>query len=301
MLHLHQPRPRALVAAGVLLVGLLALVPASVGASPAPRALGPGDHSIGLTVGGLSRSFIVHVPPGAPVAGRPLILVFHGADATAAGTIGVTNFEQVADRTGEVVAFLQGVDDHWNEWSGAFASSGMGRGGVNDVAYTVAVIHRIEGLVSFDHQRIVAAGFSNGALMVQSLGCQLAGQLAMIVPVEGEIATTMAKSCAPRRPITVLELHGTADAAISYDGGPIHGAGSFTLLSAPASVAKWAALDHCAKEPTSSSPAPGIRLTTYGGCRKKVHATLRTIIGGVHTWGNDIGDVVTDALPWRRA
>jgi polyhydroxybutyrate depolymerase len=277
----------ALVTGALTLSALLA--PSALAASAQPRALSPGDHSITLQVQGVQRDFLLHVPPGAPVANRPLLLIFHGSKATAEGTVGVTDFEQVSDRTGQLVAFLQGVNNHWNEYSGAF-----GNPGVNDVAYTTAVIHDIEGMIGFDHARIVAAGFSNGALMVESLGCQLAKTLAMVVPVEGQITTTMAKTCKPARPISVYEIHGTADALVSYSGG-----GHLSVLSAPASAKKWATLDHCAAKPRTTT-TPNQKVTSYVTCRKPSHVALLTLFGGVHRWTPQIGEIVTAAFPWRK-
>jgi polyhydroxybutyrate depolymerase len=167
---------------------------------------------------------------------------------------------------------------------------------VNDVAYTNAVIKLIGGLLPFDHKRIVAVGFSNGALMVQDLGCKIAGQLAMIVPVEGEMAATSSPGCHPSRPIRVYEIHGTADTEIYYNGGPIGGHGT-VVLSAPKTVARWAQLDHCSATPTTTNPSASVKLTRYSRCRDKVSVVLRTLIGGVHQWTNNIGQLVEGVLP----
>ncbi|HLK46039.1 MAG TPA: hypothetical protein VKT18_08610 [Acidimicrobiales bacterium] len=149
----------------------------------------------------------------------------------------------------------------------------------------------------FDHARVVAVGFSNGALMVEDLGCRLAGRLAMIVPVEGELAERQSAHCAPAKPISVYEVHGTADTAIPYSGGQFGGSDGPVELSAPKSAARWAALDHCAPSPRHTSASSSIRLATYHGCRHAVVVTLRTIVGGVHQWEPDIGWVVHAALP----
>jgi polyhydroxybutyrate depolymerase len=260
-------------------------------ASAAPRAaLAPGDHYETLVVGGLTRDFVLHVPP-AVVAHRPLLLIYHGHTDTAETTEHMTDFSQVADKTGEVVAYLQGVNDAWNEQAGGGPNTG-----VNDVAYSSAVIASIESLIAFDHKRIVAVGFSNGAEMVEDLGCKLASTLAMIVPVEGEIAQTTAATCKPARPIGVYEVHGTADASISYNGGPINGHG-VVVLSAPKSIARWAQLDHCAATTATTYPNATTKLTHFKRCRNKVAVTLRTIINGVHQWGSNIGQVVAANLP----
>jgi len=259
----------------------------------AASTLGPGDHTIKLVVGHLSRSLILHVPPHAAIARRPLLLIYHGITDTAGGTEQQTDFTQVADRTGELVAFMQGYENSWNEGTG---NSPAARAHINDVGYTLAAIAKLEGRVTFDHARIVAVGFSNGALMVEDLGCRIAGRLAMIVPVEGELAVTMARSCRPARQISVYEVHGTADTAIRYGGGPINGNGA-VVLSAPKSIARWAQLNHCAARPVTSPTRSSIKVTTYSRCRRSVTTRLRTIVGGVHQWGSNIGEIVASVLP----
>ncbi len=266
----------------------------TTGTTATSHTMSPGDHVVSITVGGRARSFIVHVPPNPTIANRPLILVYHGAEDSDQSTAKGTDFEQVADQYGEVVAFLQGYDDTWNEGAGHTPAE---QAHVNDVAFTAAVIARIEALVSFDHTRIVASGFSNGALMVEDLACRLAPELSLIVPVEGELPASVSATCAPERPISVYEIHATADGVIPYGGGPFHGVGGgTTVLSAPLSVARWAALDHCSPTPTTSSPSSGIGISAYARCDGNVTVTLRTIDGGSHEWGASIGLLVTEAL-----
>jgi polyhydroxybutyrate depolymerase len=258
-----------------------------------PRTLSPGDHWISLTVGGIARGLILHVPPNPAVPNRPLLLIYHGLTDTAESTEQGTDFSQVADQTGEVVAFLQGYDDSWDSQTG-WTPAALAH--INDIAYTTAVIAKLKGVVPFDHQRVVAVGFSNGALMVEDLGCKIARQLEYVVPVEGELGATMSASCRPARPISVYEIHGTADTSISYNGGPILGHET-VVLSAPKSVARWAHLDRCARTPTTTYTSTTIKLTTYSKCANHASVTLRTIIGGVHQWEWDIGAVVASLTP----
>ena len=193
------------------------------------------------------------MPPNPAVQDRPLVLVFPGARDTAESTEQSTDFEVVAATTGEVVAFLQGYGDSWNDDAGTPPAE---RAHVNDLAYTSAAITKLEGLVTFDHKRIVAAGFSIGALMVQLVGCRMASAVALIVPVEGQLPVNVSKGCTPSQPVSVYEIHGTDDAAIPYDGGTFigYGGGAITVLSAPRSVARWATLDGCSVCARQGSP-----------------------------------------------
>jgi polyhydroxybutyrate depolymerase len=245
----------------------------------------------------MTRSFILHVPPGNAVANRPLILVYHASTASAATTEQNTDFRSVANQTGELVAYMQGYKNTWNEGTGHSPAATLH---IDDVGYSAATIALIEQLVPFDHNRVVATGFSNGALMVEYLGCQLASELALIVPVEGELPDVDSASCAPARPVSVYEIHATADSVIPYSGGSFTGVyGGTTVLSAPASVARWAQLDLCSTTPTLT-PSSSITLTTYTSCQNGVTATLRTIVGGSPVWGSNIGwlvDSAASALP----
>jgi polyhydroxybutyrate depolymerase len=253
---------------------------------------GPGDHTVTMTVDGVVRSLLLHVPPNPAVNQRPLLLIYHGHGDTAQSTAAGTDFEAVSNSTGEVVAFLQGINKHWNDEAHGTSSTEP-----SDVAFTAAAITTLERVVAFDHKRIIAVGFSNGALMVEDLGCRLAGKLEMVVPIEGELAVTTSAHCAPARPLSVYEIHGTADTAIPYGGGQFGGSHGPVVLSAPKSAARWAQLDHCAKTPKSTYPSKSVKLTTYSRCRNRVAVTLRTIFGGVHEWGSGVGLIVYGALP----
>ena len=155
-------------------------------------------------------------------------------------TIATTNFEQVADRTGDIVAFLQGYSNTWDELAGHTPAA---QHHIDDIGYTAAVLAALSPLVGYNTSRVAVTGLSNGALMVETLGCRLASKIRLIVPVEGELASAVSPSCAPSRPINVLEIHGTADPSIPYNGGVFIGVGgAVSVLSARATVARWAHL-----------------------------------------------------------
>jgi polyhydroxybutyrate depolymerase len=253
-----------------------------------------GEHWIDLTVGSLHRFFIVEVPAGKPVANRALVLVYHGALDTASNTITETNLLPEVGSRGDVIAFLQGYENTWNEGSGSTAAS---LAHVNDVGYTAAVIARLRTLVSFDPRRVAAVGFSNGAIMVEDLGCHQAAHIDLIVPVEGQLSTVQSASCAPARPESVYEIHQTNDPLIPYNGGYFQtSVGYDTMLSAPKSVARWAHLDGCTKGPVAVTPSSTFTLSEYTKCRDGAFVTLRTVDGDQHAWAPNIGQLVVQEL-----
>ena len=93
-------------------------------------------------------------------------------------------------------------------------------------------------------------------------------------------------------------MHGTADGSIPYGGGSFSGVGGgTTVLSAPASAARWARLDRCSATPKVTYPFSSIKLSRYSKCHRGVSVTLRTIVNGTHEWGGNIGTLVAELIP----
>jgi polyhydroxybutyrate depolymerase len=274
-----------------MVLGLAACGSAAMGSSSARAA---GTRQFSLRSGGHERTYLVAAPSGSPRTPRPLVLVLHGADDSAASTVTQTDFAATAQSDGAIVAYLQGYENTWNEGAGGTPAR---RAGIDDVAYVHAVLRALESRYPVDRSRIAAVGFSNGALMTQLLGCRLATWLTTIVPVEGQLPVSVSPGCAPARPISVDEIHATADSVIPYGGGPFAGVGGgTTVLSAPDSAARWATLDHCTATSTTTVSSLSSVLTEHTGCAAGTSVTLDTIEGGSHQWPADIGQLVAQAL-----
>jgi polyhydroxybutyrate depolymerase len=252
--------------------------------------------------GGHLRTYLLYVPPGdSKKHPLTLVLVYHGVDDTAIKASTETNLlSRDEQQHNMILAFLQGYDETWNEGAGDTPAHAAG---INDVAFTSAVLGEIESRYAVNLRRVVATGLSNGALLTELLGCRLADNLTLIVPIEGQLPVTVSGSCRPSAPISVYEVHGTDDQTIPYGGGHFNGVGGgTTVLSAPASVARWAALDHCSKRAPTTRSGDYV-LTGFTGCRQRVTATLNSVQGGQHVWPTDFAQTlldVTTALPATR-
>ena len=95
--------------------------------------------------------------------------------------------------------------------------------------------------------------------------------------------------------MATLEIHGTADAVISYTGGSIQHVTPATSVPYPGAtttVSDWVTLDGCSNTPDTTSPPldleasiPGdeTTVTKYAtGCKPGGHAELWSIAGGSH-------------------
>jgi polyhydroxybutyrate depolymerase len=253
-----------------------------------------GLKTVSLESGARQRTYLLYVPPGdATDHPLPLVLVFHGADDTAAHTAGETDLLSIAEHSHNMIlVFAQGYEDTWNEGTGKTPAA---QAHINDVAFTASILHRVESNYAIDLHRVVATGFSNGALLTEYLGCTLSRQLTMIAPVEGELPQAISGTCRPSDPVSVYEVHGTADSEIPYRGGPFTGVGTTVVLSASNSAARWATLDHCSVA-AHNTHSGALILDSYGGCGDGVTVTLATINGGQHAWPSGWGPTLVNAI-----
>jgi polyhydroxybutyrate depolymerase len=148
----------------------------------------------------------------------------------------------------------------------------------DDVAFVSQVLDRVTTDLPIDKTRIFIAGVSAGGFMAYRLACELSGRIAGMASVAGAM---LVDSCHPARPVSILEMHGTDDSNVPYDGGAVfNGAAS---PSVAAVMQSWATLDGCAGNPTQSQS--GITKTSaWKGCKAGTTVRLDTVVGGHHTW-----------------
>ncbi|ORB10359.1 hypothetical protein BST27_01960 [Mycobacterium intermedium] len=86
---------------------------------------------------------------------------------------------------------------------------------VNDVAFLSELVAAIIRRTPIDPTRVYVTGMPNGAMMALRLGCQTTTFAA-----EAAVAGTLLTDCTGAHPTSVLQIHGTADTQVPYNGGP---------------------------------------------------------------------------------
>lgn len=236
-----------------------------------------------LLHGGLQRTYILYIPASySATHPAPLVLNFHGYTSNAAQQIVYGEFRPIADTAGFILVCPQGTNDqngqpYWNaNWGGA----------VDDIGFTAALIDSLSAHYAINQQRIYSTGMSNGGFMSYSLACGLSNRIAAIASVTGSFNTYLINNCTPQHPIPVMEIHGTNDPTVPYNGN----ASSF-FQSIPATLAYWASTNLCDPTPISTA-VPNTNV--LDGCtaehylyKNGVNGTTVEhfkIIGGAHTW-----------------
>lgn len=209
------------------LVLALCLLAGAAGAQP----LGPGDHTRTLVAGGVTRSYLVHVPPGyTGQAAVPLVVDIHGLSATAAIQKNLSGFDQLADAVGFIVAYPEGLDNAFN--GGICCSTG-----VDDVGFIRGLVAKMRLEAEIDARRVYATGLSNGGAMTHRLACEAADLFAAAAPLAFPISIDPPSACQPSRPIPVLTFMGLTDVLVPYGGG--------SFPSAQTTIDHWRATNGC--------------------------------------------------------
>lgn len=260
------------------------------GESPPSSRRGPGDYTFSLIHDGLTRTYTVHVPPSYdPRRATPVVLYIHGGGGNARAAY-LDGVDRTSDTFGFLLAIPEGTGEIRNgelraEWNGGAWSTGACCGSADDVGFIRKVIGALEQDFRVDPKRIYAMGISNGGLMTNRLGCELADTLAAIATVA---PAALESTCRPTRPIPVMDIHGTGDPCNPYAGGrPTAGfcaRSPYMRMTPHAVVDQWRALNGCGQTSTPGYEHGAASCVQYGACRGGGEVEFCTITGMGHTW-----------------
>jgi polyhydroxybutyrate depolymerase len=244
--------------------------------------LPPGDHALSLVVGGVTRSYRLHVPPVGGSIARPLVIELHGGGGKASSMEALTGLTKATDPRGWLVVAPDGIDHQWND-----GRSGVGSD-VDDVAFIRALIDDVAKRASVDQARVFATGISNGAMMSGRLACELADRIVAVAQVAGTLGVDEAARCSPARPVSVLAIAGTADPLVPYAGGDVGarlGLSRGTVDGVEQYAADWLARD--AIDPASRTITrmpPDTFIAAFGADHGGPRVVAYLVQGGGHTW-----------------
>lgn len=250
-------------------VVLVACGGSSASAAPTPTPSSAPWTSGSLTIKGQVRTYTLYRPPSIdPNTHAPLVMVLHPCPGTATqADVSGAHFDDLATAGKFFLVGPQGMDGCWN--------AGSCCTGADDVIFLSQLLDRLVKNLPINPARVFVAGLSNGAAMAYRMACELASKIAGIASVSGAM---LVGSCHPTRPVSVLIMHGTADAVYPYDGG-----GQYNAPPVASVVNQWTTLDGCGGSPTQTES--GITKTAeWHTCTAGAVVKVETIAGAAHAW-----------------
>jgi polyhydroxybutyrate depolymerase len=97
----------------------------------------------------------------------------------------------------------------------------------------------------------------------------------------GPVSGTLQGSCPHPEKVSVIDIHGSADTHVPYNGGVGSGPGHVDGLSIPAVNEMWRKVDECANPSMRSS---GVVTTSVAPCPDGRSVDLITVAGAGHQW-----------------
>ncbi len=247
---------------------------------------------------GETREYILYVPEIYDDSNSvPLLFNFHGFGGTANSQMDWADMRSLADEHNFILVYPQGAllndSSHWN--SGHIG--GDNKSTTDDFGFMMSLIDHLSDDYNIDDTRIYAAGYSNGGFLSYSLACYYSDRFAAIASVSSTMLNDFEGDCSPNRPVPVINLNGTADTTVPYEGG------TTGFQSIPDVLEYWVNVNNITSEPITNSVDDNgttVERTYYGGGTNGVAVDHYKIIGGEHVWfeldyeGSDTNRLIWD-------
>ena len=233
---------------------------------------------------GIQRSYRLYVPNiynGSESV--PLVFNLHGYGSDAFQQEFYGDFRPIADTANFILVHPDGTNDitgtaFWNAFGSPTET-------VDDIGFLSALIDTLAEEYNIDMNRVYSTGMSNGGFMSYTLACQLSERIAAIASVTGTMVTPNLNACNAQHPMPVMQIHGTADPTVPYNGN------AQGFVSVEDLVDYWVDFNGC--NPTAVETAvPDIDMTdmctadqfVYSDGTNGSSVELFRVNGGAHTW-----------------
>lgn len=235
---------------------------------------------------GQEREYLLYVPRSYdPTRPTPLVVSLHGAALWPATQMAATGWNALAEAHGFLVVYPSGTTLRGAGTSALpFRVWHLGPDPVSSAngRFIADLIDTLAATYNVDPNRIYANGLSNGGRMVFGLSCTLADRLAAVGTVAAAQDTPLSW-CARARPVPLINVHGTADPLVPYEGGrKLVSPRPFTAVSTW--TANWARRNQCAPVPVASAVAEDVTRLEYTACAADAAVVLYSVRGGGHAW-----------------
>jgi len=247
-----------------------------------------------IKVGGVTRTYRLHLPLSGPTGPRPLVIALHAGGSSAKALTGESGLDGAGDRSGVVVAYPQGVRGFWNNGlPGNLARTNAAA----DVAFVGALIQDASTHTRIDQKRVVVAGIGDGAIMALRIAADAPQLVTGAVAIEGGLVDATGAP-RPREPISVLFIRATSDPSLPYTGSG-EGSSQGPQLGANESADVFRAINGLGGSPTESDvrvsdrdPADGARTfrTRWLRGARGTSVTLYRIEGAGGAWPGGTGE-----------
>ena len=238
---------------------------------------------------GLDRYYLIQPSHPEAEGQSSIILNLHGYGSNALAQMEYTglnnytnskenNFILIHPQGAPLNTALTSSTSHWNSGAWTIGST------VDDVDFIDTIINLVSEKYDINVNRIYSTGMSNGGFMSYHLACNLSSKIAAIASVTGSMSKQTLESCNPEHPTPVLQIHGTLDGTVPFDGNSAIGMEPIEKV-----MTYWQEYNSCDVEPLISVTdffelGSSVEHWQYFNCLNNVQVELYKIDGMWHTW-----------------
>lgn len=237
-----------------------------------------------MLFGGVQRTYRIYVPAiYKSTKAVPLVFNLHGLGSNALQQEAYGDFRKIADTANFIIVSPNGTPTAAGQSWNNFATPGTG---VDDVGFISALLDKVSSKYTINKNRVYSTGMSNGGFMSYDLACFLNTRIAAIASVTGSMIASHLKACKANRPTPVMEIHGTTDNTVSYNGN----GGILVSTNIDTLVNYWVKLNKCGAPVVTTLPninttdGSTVEHQVFNNGKNQSVVELYKVIGGGHTW-----------------
>jgi polyhydroxybutyrate depolymerase len=240
-------------------------------------------------LGGDREAKVVLPADWSPDKTYPVVVLLHGITANSTVQNAYLRTSILVDELQYVLVLPEGTrnsndDQFWNATTNCCDFEGSG---VDDAAYLIELARDAVARYGGDSQRLYFFGHSNGGYMSYRLACDYSDEIAGIASLAGSSWVDPA-NCGNPGPVTVLQVHGTDDETVLYDGRLFEG--EIVQPGAEEVIARWVERSGCDAEPgfvgsvdfDSAAPAEETTKDRWANCAGGTAVQLWRMNGSSH-------------------
>lgn len=250
------------------------------------------DVELPRTVGGDRPAKVVFPRSYDSSQSYPLIVLLHGFGASGDAQDIFLGLSRRVNAYNFILVVPDGTTNADGDrfWNATETCCAFGDSDVDDVGYITGLVEEVSTHYNVDSGRVYTFGHSNGGFMSYRLACDASETFTAIVSLAGATVTDPA-DCTPSGPaVSALQIHGTADGTVEYEGGTLWQIGEYPgavetieFHAALAGCDVGAAVDGDVIEVDSSIDGAETTTRSYTeGCPAGVDFALWTITDGGH-------------------
>jgi len=262
------------------------------------------DHTV-VEIGPDERTAELRLPGGYDGTKKlPLVVALHGYSSDGPGVAWYLELYDSVHENGHILLLPNGAWDATllRYWNATEACCNFYAEGPDDVEWLTSLIDEAIEQHGADPDKVLLIGHSNGGFMSHRMACERGDRIHTIISLAGATYDDF-EDCAVTGYPNILNVHGTSDNIIYFDGGEIS---SESYPSASQTTASWAVRSGCDEEATYLGNLDLIWDSDYYettdlehlNCAAGNHVALWKIDGGSHSPSFPDGSLINAAFSW---